>query len=277
MQKIKEIEEIDKDKIEELLESLAKDRPIFHNEQDFQFELARKISENVDSNSNIIIRLEYFIGESSKDVSEQKDSKKTKRNRIYVDIMIIDNNKNEAIAIELKYKAKKFEFEYKNEWYSLKEQGARDFGCYYTFCDLKRIEKIVSNKENKEFCNLKNIDIIRGYVIFLTNDGHSYMEKTNPMTGIFKNYSLNENEDHKIIIKGEEPYEYWNKKDGKTIDYNKKVEEEYTSIKGKPPITFNKEHLGEWSKYSRIRKEEIKKLKDEIVYKLIFEVTSKNN
>ena len=55
------------------------------------------------------------------------------------------------------------------------------------------------------------------------------------------------------------------------------MEEEYTSIKGKPPITFNKEHLGEWSKYSRIRKEEIKKLKDEIVYKLIFEVTSKNN
>lgn len=108
MNKVKKINDIKDININKLLEELAKERPIFHNEQDFQFELARKISETV--SENVKVRLEYFIGEKRARVAREE---KQEKNRIYIDIMIMQGNR--AIAIELKYKTKESKGKCKNE------------------------------------------------------------------------------------------------------------------------------------------------------------------
>jgi len=53
---IKKVEEINKEVLEQILKELAEKRPIFHNEQDFQFELANMFRKLGD---NIAVRLEY--------------------------------------------------------------------------------------------------------------------------------------------------------------------------------------------------------------------------
>lgn len=276
MSKVKKINDIKDININKLLEELAKERPIFHNEQDFQFELARKISEKV--SENIKVRLEYFIGETNQKnegigETNQKNEEigkkeKEKKNRIYIDIMIIQGNR--AIAIELKYKTKISEGKCKNEVFHLKDQGAVDWGCYYIYNDLKRIATLVNPTENKpkdkqeKYYNLDNLNVEKGYVIFLTNDGEKYKKERK---GIFKNYALNDQNGFvnveigkKYYCRKEKPYEI--------------IEEEkvnYASVKGKKIIEFNKTNEGKWSEYSNLSKNNNDELND-IVDQLIFEV-----
>ena len=273
MKEIDKIEDINKEYINELLKDLAKNRPIFHNEQDFQFELAQKIKEYI-KNENIVVRLEYFIGE-----------KKNIKNRIYIDIMIIQKDcgeKSNAIAIELKYKTKKSEGKCLKEKFALKDQGAVDWGCYYIHKDLKRIENLVyGNIENKEEkYNLDNIDVKKGFVIFLTNDD-SYEKKRE---GIFRYYSLNTNmEDNKKVIKQKGEILYGDKDksneenkyrledlEGKYLEDGGNLKE-YKSVKGKKTITLSRTHIGEWSNYSNLKEYDTEKM-DDIVDKLVFEV-----
>lgn len=254
MSKVKKINDIKDININKLLEELAKERPIFHNEQDFQFELARKISEKV--SENIKVRLEYFIGEK---VQEKKNKK------IYIDIMIMQGNR--AIAIELKYKTKESKGKCKNEDFHLKNQGAVDWGCYYIYNDLKRIETLVNLTENeqKEYCNLDNINVEKGYVIFLTNDGEKYKRKRD---GIFRNYVLaDENGSVKV---GQGPIYYCRKEEPYGI-ITEKDNIDYASVKGKKIIEFNKTNKGKWSEYSNLSKNNNDELND-IVDQLIFEV-----
>ncbi|SFB66442.1 hypothetical protein [Ruminococcus albus] len=124
-----------------LLKDLAKKRPLFHNERDFQFEIAQLIKEKYDCD----IRLEYYYGND------------TNAKRCYIDLVAMHNNYK--IAFELKYRTKKFEGTVKDEKFDLKEQGARDWGCIYVHTDLHRLEDLVNKKEFE-----------KGYVIFLTND-----------------------------------------------------------------------------------------------------------
>ena len=277
-EKINSVEKFD---INDILNSLKLRRSIFHNEQDFQFELAREIYEKID-NTNMDIRLEYFIG--TEEMEEEKNKKtEKKQKRIYVDIMILNKikdrtkNKKNAIAIELKYKTKGVKtnktedancFELDNEEiYNLKNQGAKDWACYSVFKDLKRIEDLIfNNKKNDKihYYNLKNIDVIKGYVIFLTND-NTY--RNNKMSGLFENYSLNQNKNKKIIKNN--LYEYM--ENGKPIDYNKN-KDKHKSIDGKPPIEFTHSHTGKWTDYSEIKKDTINTDIDLIIDQLVFKL-----
>lgn len=269
IKEIKEIKEINQKWIDQILDNLAIDRPIFHNEQDFQFELAREISKHI-NNEDIKVRLEYCIGESEKDKNEDienKEKSKDKKNRIYVDIMIIEkinNKKYNAIAIELKYKTKASNGNYEDEIFDLKDQGADDWGCYYIYNDIRRIEKLVYRKEEKgdKYYNLENMNVIKGYVIFLTNNERKYNADRK---GIFKNYNLKEKNKNVIIKKG--PIYYCNKEN----PYEDNEKANYKSIKGKPVITFDEKHEGQWSTYSNLQNRENSNLKDEIK-QLVFEI-----
>ncbi len=86
-----------------------------------------------------------------------------KNSNYYLDIIVI-NNKNEIIPIELKYKTFNLKttinlngFE---EAYILKNHDATDIGKYLFLKDINRIEFLKQN----------NLNIKKGYVIFLTNE-----------------------------------------------------------------------------------------------------------
>lgn len=139
-----------------ILNGLAKKRPVFHNEADFQFALAWEIQKTY---SKCEIRLEYKVPSFE--------------NR-YTDIWIKDEN---SIAIELKYKPKPVSIEFDNEFFKLKEHGAQDLGRYDFLKDVQRIEEIILKYPN-----------VTGYAIILTND-HLYWDlpvKENSVDSDFK-------------------------------------------------------------------------------------------
>ena len=151
--------------INNVLQSLSKKRPLFHNERDFQFELAWQIKELYDCD----IRLEYYY----------KTEANGKRN--YIDIIAFDNS--HCIAFELKYKTKRFYGKVEKEDYNLKYQSARDLGCAYVLSDLCRLQKLITSES---IIGGKLID--KGYVILLTNDEKykkGFVEKT-----LFAKYGL---------------------------------------------------------------------------------------
>ena len=150
----------------DVMKKLSAKRPLFHNERDFQFELAWLIKESYQCE----IRLEYYY---KTDVNGK---------RCYIDLIAFDNNY--CIAFELKYKTKGLSEEIDGEIYNLKEQGARDYGCVFVLSDLKRLEDLVSNNES-----IINRTINKGYVIFITNDT-KYKEKAFRKGSIFEEFSL---------------------------------------------------------------------------------------
>ncbi len=123
-----------------VLESLARKRPIFHNEADFQHALAWELREKYDCK----IRLEKRI-----DIDPQK--------RSYLDIWVEHNDRR--IAIELKYKMRAVEYIHEGETFTLLNQGAQDIGRYDVIKDLQRLEQMVKYQIVDE-----------GHLIFLTND-----------------------------------------------------------------------------------------------------------
>lgn len=122
------------------LEALAKDRPIFHSEADFQHALAWEIHEQWPACS---IRLERNPPDSD--------------NRVYVDIWAA--NEGGTLAIELKYKTRALHVDVDGEIFNLRDQSAQDIGRYDYLKDIHRLEQIVSGRNE-----------IVGYAILLTND-----------------------------------------------------------------------------------------------------------
>ena len=123
--------------IEGILADLARKRPVFHSEADFQHALAWQIHKSFPEAS---IRLEYrpFADE-----------------RFYVDIW----SKDLGIAVELKYHTRKLSISIADEYYQLKDQAAQDI-TRYDFCkDIMRLEKIV-----------QAYPCFTGYALMLTND-----------------------------------------------------------------------------------------------------------
>ena len=129
--------------IQQVLKSLAGERPIFHSEADFQHSLAWKMREIYPT---LHPRLEYPLNSPG-------DSK-----RKACDIVLLQNGKVK-VAIELKYFTKKFEHEINGEIFYLKEQSAHDIRCYDTFKDIKRMEDF-----------LKANPTATAIVIVVTND-----------------------------------------------------------------------------------------------------------
>jgi hypothetical protein len=123
-----------------VLESLKKQRELFHSEADFQFALAWEIQKKYPTAT---IRLESPINKEPKE---------------YIDILIRHNGF--SYPIELKYKTTKLSLIEKEEEYSLKNHSARDNGCYDCIKDICRMESFADAIANYKY----------GYVLWLTND-----------------------------------------------------------------------------------------------------------
>lgn len=138
---------------------LAKTRPIFHSEADFQFALAWQIREMMPDSE---IRLEF---------------KPFPSERLYLDIWIY----NQKTAIELKYLSRRIESKHNSEMFRLREQGAQDIIRYDFLKDVARVESTVQSSVAK-----------RGFAILLTNDplywDRRRLRKANPVDADFHVY-----------------------------------------------------------------------------------------
>ncbi len=122
-----------------LLAELAKTRPIFHSEADFQHALAWKLHQEFPS---IDVRLEFRLPLSE---------------RMYVDIWA--KEADHVLAIELKYKTRRLATSVNGEPFELADHAAQDLGRYDTIKDICRLEALSRT-------NLK----LAAYVVLLTND-----------------------------------------------------------------------------------------------------------
>ena len=122
----------------DILADLAKKRPIFHSEADFQHALAWEMHQR-----QFEIRLEY----RSRSLPE----------KAYVDIWV--SRDQTVTAVELKYKTRALRVTVADEPFDLVNQGAQDIARCDFLKDVARLERLVAQGE-----------VAVGYAIFLTND-----------------------------------------------------------------------------------------------------------
>ncbi len=137
--------------VDDLMKGLARERPVFHSEADFQHALAWRIHE-VDRDARI--RLEWPV--------QRPDSRK----RIYVDVYL----PNRKVAVELKYVTQKLRFKHEDECFNLRFQSAQDTRRYDFLKDIQRLEQLYLSAR---------AGLQSGFAILLTNDP-LYWEKPSP-------------------------------------------------------------------------------------------------
>lgn len=126
--------------VDEALVELARTRPLFHSEADFQHALAWMIRERL---ADWSVRLEYPIPWDGP--------------RAYADIWL--RGPSGSVAIELKYWKRSLIAQIGDEPYALRNQAAQDISRYDFARDLQRLERIVASGLTHE-----------GHIIALTND-----------------------------------------------------------------------------------------------------------
>ncbi|MCM3412827.1 hypothetical protein [Metabacillus litoralis] len=124
-----------------ILSNMAKERPVFHSEADFQHALAWEIH---NQNPNSKLRLEYNPAISD--------------GNMYLDIWVTHPNGSRT-AIELKYITKKISLQLIDEVFNLKNHGALDLARYDFIKDIMRIETV---------CN--TLDNTNGFAVILSNE-----------------------------------------------------------------------------------------------------------
>lgn len=130
--------------IENILKQLAKKRPIFHSEADFQHALAWEIQNAFQDDVKIRLEKPFYIASQI----------------CYVDLIVEYEGK--LIPIELKYKVKELECTCdNNEEFKLKNHGAHNLNRYDFIKDIWRLENFLSQNQQQSSV---------GYAIFLTND-----------------------------------------------------------------------------------------------------------
>jgi hypothetical protein len=134
-----------------IIRLLARQRPMFHSEADFQLALAWEIQKQ---HPHYSIRLEY----KPKNIPD----------RIFLDIYI--ENKSEQYAIELKYKTRAIKHQHGKELFTLLDQSAQDIGRFDFLYDVGRLEQVVGSQKKTN-----------GYALLITND-FSYWNKSNRKT-----------------------------------------------------------------------------------------------
>ena len=220
--------------IHALMTELKERRAIFHNERDFQLELAWLIRENTCTRP----RLEFPY---PPDEQGKQDEKR------YLDIYIPD--KHIPIAIELKHFTQELAFGDKTgEQYSLRNQAARNQRRYDFLKDVQRLECLSTQTGERR----------RGYAILLTNDPLLWQ--------CSRNYRYDQREDdveqHKIHAD-----QHKNSKDrefhlyeGRKIECEKlewRNKPEPGSIKGREcAICLTGPYYLRWKDYSYVEKEE---------------------
>lgn len=138
--------------IGEVLFALARQRPIFHSEADFQHAFAWELHQRLLSAS---IRLELPV--------------QVKRQLRHIDIWV--TYQDAVLAIELKHKTRGLATQVGSEEYKLKDQSAQDIGRYDFVKDIQRLEQVAIAYQN-----------LTGYAILLTNDSAYWTKPTNYST-----------------------------------------------------------------------------------------------
>jgi hypothetical protein len=131
---IKDVMDLDR-----AMAELAKARPIFHSEADFQFALAA------------VLRHLWPEFEVRLEVPQSRG--------ITLDILVIDPASDDRFAIELKYKSANWSGAVASETFNLKNHGADDLGGYDIIKDIGRIESLIASGL-----------VMGGAVIVLTNE-----------------------------------------------------------------------------------------------------------
>lgn len=173
-----------KEVIIDVLNNLAKRRPLFWSEADFQFEFAWELHKKLGEEANIYLERRHEIDMDSSDNANEKSNQSTTNkslNKLYVDIWVEYNNK--TYPIELKYTTKRCKIYDPENPVETKEQSARDIGCYRFLWDIKRLEEIKTFLRNKE---------VKGYAIMLTSDAGYYEERIPKQPTLFDNFRLTE-------------------------------------------------------------------------------------
>lgn len=123
------------------LKGLARTRPIFHSEADFQHALAWQL-QTMFPNASIRLEVPFRrVGGSAE----------------YVDLLVIHEGKR--WAIELKYKTRSFKSQINGESFDLQSHSAHDLGRYDFLADVQRLERFVNDARADA-----------GAAILLTND-----------------------------------------------------------------------------------------------------------
>lgn len=168
----------------DVLNNLAKRRPLFWSEADFQFEFAWELHTKLDGKAKIYLERRFEIDMDSSDNANEKSNQSTTNkslNKLYVDIWI--EYKKVTYPIELKYTTKRCKVNDDKNQVKTKEQSARDAGCYRFLWDIKRLEEIKTSLSPKE---------VKGYAIMLTSDAGYYEERKTKQPTLFDNFRLTE-------------------------------------------------------------------------------------
>lgn len=121
------------------LQRLARSRPLFHSEADFQHSLAFAMRE---ASPPLSIRLEVPIG----------------KKRSELDIVVRDKVSGVRIGIELKYSKSELSFLHENEEYRLPGTATSDVYFHSFWTDVWRLEQFVLSR-----------DVDRGIAVMLSN------------------------------------------------------------------------------------------------------------
>ena len=173
-----------KEVIIDVLNNLAKRRPLFWSEADFQFEFAWELHKKLGEEANIYLERRHEINSASSDSANEKATQSTinkSLDKLYVDIWVEYDNK--TYPIELKYTTKRCKIYDSENPVETKEQSARDAGCYRFLWDIKRLEEIKTFLRNKE---------VKGYAIMLTSDAGYYEERKPKQPTLFDDFRLTE-------------------------------------------------------------------------------------
>ena len=130
--------------IHRVMKELAKRRPVFHFECDFQLELAREIKK-IAPDSNV--RLEYPYRPSTGARLERLD--------------VLVRSERAETAIELKYPTVNTDFEHQDERFTPGMKGLSDKGLYSCVEDISRLEQVIDHPDHP--------DIQFGIFVLLTN------------------------------------------------------------------------------------------------------------
>jgi hypothetical protein len=124
----------------DVMAQLAKKRPIFHSEADFQHAFAWELHRRL-PDSDVSLERPY----------------RAKAATLHLDMLV--QSEGQSLAIELKYKTRKFEHSTSDQSYHLSNQSAQDIGRYDFIKDIWRLEEIT-----------RSIPQCVGWAIMLTND-----------------------------------------------------------------------------------------------------------
>ena len=134
----------------QVVEALARSRPVFHSESDFKHALSWQVQSD-----HPAMRVRQEVG----NLIEGLD-------RRYVDIWFPDS----GTAVELKYRTTPAAIRLDDEYFNLKGQGATLIGRYDFWHDVARLEGAVLSGRAQQ-----------AYAIFLTNE-HLYWDPGRPNT-----------------------------------------------------------------------------------------------